>query len=311
MRILLIGPGAVGRYIGAALISAGNDVVFGARASTAATLIETGIRLEGPRGTFHIETVNACSDPQTGGDPFDLGISCVKLYDAEPSSREWKPMLQRCRVVFSLQNGIDGPDLIARGAGLKNVYGGMAFVAAELMKDGVVEYQSDMSSITYGGPGATKDLVLCTLDHCLERTQAGLRLESNLVDDVISAQWTKLTGLATNAALTCLVRKPAGVVYHDEHLIALAAQSIAEVAAVGRAAGARIPPEHEEKTLRMLQSFPAQMFASMHHDLAAGRRLELEGLSGAVVRFGKRHGVPTPLHSFAYACLRPHANGYP
>ena len=309
MKVLLIGPGAVGRYIGAALISAGIDVTFGARPATAATLSTRGIHLDGPRGGFHIGSVNTCSDPSVLVDSFDLAISCVKLYDAEHSSREWKPVLERCAAVISLQNGIDGSDLVARGAGLKHVYGGMAFVAAELRMDGVVWYQSDMSSMTYGGPGAIDNSSLKALHHQLQGGNSAIRLGSVLLDDVRSAQWSKLTGLATNAALTCLVRKPAGIVYHDEHLLRLAAQSIAEVASVGRATGALIPPDHEEKTLGMLQSFPAGMYASMHHDLAAGRRLELEGLSGSIVRLGSHHGIPTPFHSFAYACLRPYSGG--
>jgi 2-dehydropantoate 2-reductase len=51
------------------------------------------------------------------------------------------------------------------------------------------------------------------------------------------------------------------------------------------------------------------MYASMYHDLARGRRLELDSLSGLIIRKGRELGVPTPLHSMAYACLKPHLNG--
>jgi 2-dehydropantoate 2-reductase len=47
----------------------------------------------------------------------------------------------------------------------------------------------------------------------------------------------------------------------------------------------------------------------MYHDLARGRRLEVESLSGLIVRKGRELGIPTPFHSFAYACLKPHAAG--
>ena len=57
--------------------------------------------------------------------------------------------------------------------------------------------------------------------------------------------------------------------------------------------------------------FPAGMYASMYHDLARGKRLELESLSGLVVREGKKLGIPTPFHSMAYACLKPYANPRP
>ena len=41
-------------------------------------------------------------------------------------------------------------------------------------------------------------------------------------------------------------------------------------------------------------------------DLAAGRRMELDALCGAVVRMGREHGVPTPLNLAVVAVLRPH-----
>lgn len=309
MRILLIGPGAIGRYVGALLAGAGNEVVFAARQRTAQALRASGIHLAGPRGDLHLPDVQVCADPHESGEPFDIALSCVKLYDAESSASEWQPLLAGCRAVVSLQNGIDGPQRIARGAGLRQVYGGLAYVAAALDDGGVVSYQSDMSSITFGGPGALQNPCLQALHQQLERSESAIRLKANLVEDIRTAQWRKHTGLATNAALTCLVRKPAGVIYHDEDLLALARQSISEVAAVGRAEGALIPAAHEEDTLRLLQGFPAGMVASMHHDLVAGRPLELEGLIGTVMRLGRQHGVPTPFHAFAYACLKSYADG--
>jgi 2-dehydropantoate 2-reductase len=44
-------------------------------------------------------------------------------------------------------------------------------------------------------------------------------------------------------------------------------------------------------------------------DLAAGRRLELPWLSGAVVDLGGRHGIPTPANAFVVAALKLHADG--
>jgi len=48
---------------------------------------------------------------------------------------------------------------------------------------------------------------------------------------------------------------------------------------------------------------------SMHTDVEQGRPLELEALSGAVVRMGRKEGVPTPVNEKFYAALLPHING--
>jgi 2-dehydropantoate 2-reductase len=41
----------------------------------------------------------------------------------------------------------------------------------------------------------------------------------------------------------------------------------------------------------------------MLYDRLAGRALEYDALNGAVVRIGKRHGVPTPLNRAMVALL--------
>ena len=50
---------------------------------------------------------------------------------------------------------------------------------------------------------------------------------------------------------------------------------------------------------------------SMLHDLEAGKRIELNGLQGAVVRMGVELDVPTPVHQVVYAALKPYLNGPP
>jgi ketopantoate reductase len=44
----------------------------------------------------------------------------------------------------------------------------------------------------------------------------------------------------------------------------------------------------------------------MARDLEVGRRLEVEALSGAVVRRGRKYDIPTPVHQAIWACLSVH-----
>ena len=309
MRIFIIGAGAIGGYVGALLARAGHQVVFGVRPSSANALLVNGIQLTGPRGDFHLKKVQAITSPQEANESFDVALSCVKLYDAKSSANQWAPILSTANAVVSLQNGIDGAALLAEGACLQRTFGGLAYVAAQLEAPGKVRYQSDMSSITFGGPGATSKRSLIELHEQLCIGDAQMPLQSKLVEDVASTQWQKHAALATNAALTCLTRQPAGVVYSQPELIDLARQSIAEVIAVGRADGASFPSDHAERTFALLKGLPAPMYASMHHDLSAGKPLELEGLIGTLVRRGHQHEIPTPFHAFAYACLKPYEGG--
>ncbi len=308
MRILVLGPGAIGCYVGGVLALAGHEVQFAARGATRDAIAAQGLKLLGPRGDFTIRDVRATTDPADALGA-DVVLSCVKLYDAVEASREWQPALHSAGAVVSLQNGVDGLDRLRQGAPEARGFGGLAFVAGRLEAPGVMRYLSDMSSITFGGPGATEDPVLRPFADSINHAKGGMPFAATLVEDIASAQWTKFLALATNAALTCLTRSPAGAIYGDADLIALARQSIAESLAVARAEGVALPDGHAEAALKMLQGLPPDMVASMHHDLVAGKPLELDGLSGLVSRLGRRHGLPTPFHDFAFACLKPHIRG--
>ena len=312
IRILVIGAGAIGAYIGGLLARAGHEVTFGVRGSALEAIARDGIMLLGPRGNWRITNIKAADAASFANSEqarFDLALSCVKLYDAETAARQWRGALESAGAVISLQNGIDGAQRIASGAPGARVYSGLAYVAGQLQAPGVVRYLSSMSSITFGGPGATANSLFRAFAESVNAHAGADALQVNLVEDIRSAQWAKFTVLATNATLTCLSRQPAGVVYHDPDLLALARASIAEVMAVGAAEGAVFAPTQSQDALAMLQGFPPELFASMHHDLMAGRPLELDGISGLISRLGRQHGMATPLHDMAYACLKPYING--
>lgn len=307
MRILVVGPGAVGCYFGGQLARSGHEVVFAARPATAEALQANGIRIEGAHGPWKVAPVHAVAQGSAVG-ATDVALVCVKLYDTASATAHWQDALQNTRAIVSLQNGMDGIDrLLAAwsGAARPATYAGLAYVAGQLLAPGHVRTVSAMSRIQFGGPGATSDAVLHAFTEACRLSQ----IEAECRDDIATAQWTKFAALATNAALTCLTRKPAGICFHDEELLPVARRLIDEVIATGNAAGARLAPSLADDTLRFLQGLPADMFASMHHDLVAGKPLELDGLSGYVVRAGRRHGVATPFHHMAWACLRPWAAG--
>jgi 2-dehydropantoate 2-reductase len=56
--------------------------------------------------------------------------------------------------------------------------------------------------------------------------------------------------------------------------------------------------------METLFSYSGELGTSMYFDRLAGRHLEIEALTGAVVAAGARHGVPTPLNRAFLALLR-------
>ena len=62
-------------------------------------------------------------------------------------------------------------------------------------------------------------------------------------------------------------------------------------------------------TLTAIDMLPAEMKASMLHDLEGGRRLEAPWLSGAVVKMAAQAGLDAPISRALYAAVKPYLNG--
>jgi 2-dehydropantoate 2-reductase len=81
--------------------------------------------------------------------------------------------------------------------------------------------------------------------------------------------------------------------------------------ALGNAAGAGLDASLVDASMGMLDNLGAGFTSSLHHDLAQGKRLELEALHGHAVRLGEGYGIPTPMLFAVYAALKPYADGPP
>jgi 2-dehydropantoate 2-reductase len=78
-----------------------------------------------------------------------------------------------------------------------------------------------------------------------------------------------------------------------------------ETETVGRAKGIDISTEIVKQTMDRFKEFSTVLKSSMQLDLEKGKPFELDALNGTVSRLGLEFGIPTPINSFIYACLKP------
>ena len=126
---------------------------------------------------------------------------------------------------------------------------------------------------------------------------------------VHEAIWRKFVMMAGFSALTCLCRSPIGPIRADPLGWQLLETLFAEAAAVARAKGVAVTADLEARLLDAAKGLPAEMQSSTLGDLQRGNRLELDWLSGAVVRLGQELAIATPAHRTAYQALHLHAAG--
>jgi len=306
MRIAVVGTGGVGGGYGAALAQAGADVTFIARGRHLAAMKAHGLKLESPRGDIHLVPTQATDDPATVG-PVDVVLFCVKLWDVESAGAAIRPMVGEGTAVIPLQNGVDAAERLAPIVGARAVMGGVANISATIAAPGVIRQTGTLLRMVFGeldgtpSPRAQAFATLCA--------KAGI--DGGPSGSILTDLWMKFILLASNASIMALARLPIGQLRDDPDIAPWFTTAYEEVTAVGRAAGVPLPADAVEKILEFNRNAPPQLIPSMAVDLLRGNRLELPWLSGKVVEPGRKHGVPTPLHGFMYAALKPYIMGRP
>ena len=306
MRIAVIGAGGVGGPFGAALAKAGGDVTFLARGAHLAAMRTRGLSVLGPRGDLHLGSVQATDEP-AGIGPVDLVLFCVKLWDVESAGAAIRPLVGPDTAVIPVQNGIDASDRLIPILGKDAVMGGVAQISATVAEPGVIRQTGTFMRLVFGElDGHPSPRGAAFHSQC---QSAGF--DSVNSDAILTALWEKFVLLATNSSVVALTRLPFGKLRDDPEVFALFERGVAEVAAVGRARGVRLPADLEARMLQTTRNLPPEMLPSMAVDLLRGNRLELPWLAGKVVALGRELGVPTPTYDVMYAALKPYANGAP
>ena len=306
MKIAIMGAGGLGGFFGGKLAQVGHDVWFIARGQQLAALKTSGLRLQGPDPEIVISHPNATEMPAEIG-AVDLVLFCVKLYDIEPAAALIKPILTNATAVISVLNGIDGPQRLATALETGTVFSGAARISAKIKAPGVISYlgSGDRHKLTFGHPSRNDHPILVPFIKACR----GAGFAAELAADIDEMLWDKLAQLAQVAALTTLGRIPMEVAMQDPLLFDIGKRVLQEIAAVARAKNVAINPNLVQAKLDIAANYPPNLYASMYHDLAAGKKIEVEGIFGYVAKTGQRLGIPTPTIDLVYAFLRPHASG--
>ncbi len=304
MKIAVMGAGALGCYFGGRLAQAGLETAFIARGAHLEALQRDGLFIESPLGNAHITPVTATDDPAAVG-PVDLVLFLVKLYDTESAARQMAPLLGPQTAVISFQNGIEAWERIGRIVGMDRVIGGTAFIPADIRAPGIVRHNGPFARLTIGEFDGRQSA------RCEAIREAFMRANVNIavVEDIQVKIWEKFIVLSALSGVTTLTRLPIGNILGDALCAELFAAAIEETSAVGKAACPDLPDDAAATAMTAVRGFPKPMRASMLDDLERGKRLELNDLSGAVVRFGEKFGVATPVHRTILQALHPYGQG--
>jgi 2-dehydropantoate 2-reductase len=298
VRVCVVGCGAVGSLFAASLAQLDDVEVwaYDLDEEHVRAIDESGLRLSGagelvgrPRATSDAAELPAC----------DFGIVAVKSMHTGPAVAATAHAFAD-GAVCSVQNGVGNEEAIAEH--VERVIRGTTFPAGHIVAPGHVQW--DVKGDTTIGPFEPRPAPMSEIDRLADAcTRAGM--PTTAVTDARGPQWRKLIfNAATNpiGALTALTH---GRVCEDPALRALVTALVDEGKAVAAAQSINLDEDPEE--LIDYAARPDVAYdhkASMLQDVEARRQTEIDFLNGGVARFGREHGVPTPLNDAVVALIK-------
>ncbi len=301
MRIAVFGTGGVGGYFGARLAQAGHDVTFIARGDHLRAIQEKGLKVESILGDVHIHPAQATHAPGEVG-PVDVVLVATKAWQLPETAKAMKPLVGEETTVVPLLNGVEAPDILAETLGPKPVLGGLCKISAFKAGPGLIRHVGVEPEVIFG----ELDGSLTPRVKRLQQAFAACRgVKVTVPPDIRAAMWFKMTFIAAFSAVGAATRAPAGVIRSLPETRRLLEEAMREIVAVAWALGVNLPRNAADQGMAIIDGTEPHVTASMQRDIMEGRPSELEAQTGAVVRLGRKAGVPTPVNDFLYAVLLP------
>ena len=297
MKILILGAGAIGGYLGGRLIELGQDVTCLVRPARKAQLDRDGLKVTSTYGDIDVP-LNTITEPDG---PYDVVIVTCKAYDLEAAIEAVRPAVGPDTAVLPILNGIGHIDTLNAAFGADRVLAGTVQISAARRDDGVIEHKNDWRWLRFGEQGGGISPRVTAIRDAFSGSDG---LEPVALENGMQEMWEKLVHLATAAGMTCLMRANAGQIVRSDEGLALFQRFLETTADVARRSGYP-PSEAFMENYRALFSDPASRYAtSMLRDIEAGNPTEGEHILGLLLRTAREHGIDEPLLDTAYAHIR-------
>lgn len=288
--IALLGPGAIGTTIAAALHEVGHAPVLCGRTAHPQLILrhdEGEIVVPGP----------VLSDPAALHKPFDLVFVAVKTTQVAQSAAWLATLCDENTVVCALQNGVEQKNQLAPLVNGASVLPSVVWFPAQREPDASVWLRARPRLTLPDVPQAERVV------KALSDTRCAVELSA----DFTSIAWRKLLQNAV-AGLMVLANRRAGM-FTREDITALALAYLRECLTVARAEGAVLSDNVAREIVDGFHRAPADLGASILADRQANRPLEWDIRNGVVQRYGRTHGIATPISDVVVPLLAAGSEG--
>lgn len=307
MRTLIVGAGAMGCLFSAKLHLSGFDVTLFNRENERVKWIEReGIQLI----TVDNEQVQAFVPViyDTGKlEKYDLILILVKSFATEAVLTELKHIVDENTIVLSLQNGVGNLEIMQKVVPRADLGIGGTGSGASVLNIGMIAHRA--TGVT--NIGFIEDRQPDKYLYISEMfSKSGI--ETVITEDVQSVIWTKLMINVAFNSLTAITRLRNGDVILPKAGESLVRELLTEALEVAEKEGVEILYANPiEDILQIGHTQIARNQSSMLTDVLKSRKTEIEVINGAIVKYGKKHGISTPYNELMMALIKVIEESYP
>ncbi|WP_198037037.1 oxidoreductase [Nocardia sp. BMG51109] len=288
--VALIGPGAIGTTIAAALHEVGRTPTMCGRSA------RERLELRDDRGRVVVPGPVRI-DPAEVENTVDLVFLAVKSTQVETAAPWLSALCGAKTVVCVLQNGVEQKALVEPYSSGGPVLPSVVWFPAQREPDGSVWLRGE-ARLTLPDTPAT-GVVVAAL--------RGTRCSVDVAADFTSVAWRKLLQNAV-AGLMALTGRRAGM-FARADVTELSLAYLRECLEVARAEGATLGDDVPQAIVDGFRGSPADLGTSILADRQAGRPLEWDSRNGVVLRRGRSRGIPTPISDLVVPLLAAAGDG--
>jgi len=315
MRFVVLGAGAIGGYVGAALSRGGADVTLIARGAHLAAMQSRGVRILSPRGDFTARP--QATDDLAAVAGADVVFVALKAYSLTGIAPRLGSLLAPGAAAVWAQNGIpwwyfqsqpelpgggrlesvDPGGVIARSIPAEHNVGCVVYCGTEIIEPGVIRH-IEGTRFTIGEPDGSATERCRAISAAFAAGGLKAPVEARLRDQI----WLKLVGNVAFNPITALTGATLGELGTVPEMRDLLLAIFAECALVAERLGIKFPVSLERRLEAGLAVGDHK--TSMLQDLEAGKRLELDCMTGAVTELAGRLGIDVPHLRTVHACAK-------
>jgi 2-dehydropantoate 2-reductase len=303
IRIGILGLGGVGGYFGGLLAKAYYnsetiEIIFIARAKTQNAIRNNGLLIKSDEGEILVHPHLVSDDALIIG-KLDYIICATKTYDLEESLVSIEKCFKKSTVILPLHNGVDAAERISTLYPDHEVLQGCVYIVSEIESPGIIKKTGKYEKLYFGSPLAS----MIKLKE-LQSVFVNAGIDSYLVAEIDEKVWEKFIFISALASATAYLDQNISQLISNIDSRAIYVELLNEITMLAAVKGFNLPNDIIMQTILKLEKMPKGTTSSMHRDVMAGGKFELESLTEFVIEEGWKYEVPTPTYNMVFEKLK-------